>query len=389
MSLTNTSIGLLDLPFELRTQILSLLLPDLPTIECDVDYSHTGNSCPRKLCPQTWTPGVIASDCQFRSDGSECETAILRVCKQLHEEGTDYLYRRKTYKIHVFDYGIDFLSGGGELLALPLIPFHEMKELVIEVVGCGMTRTGTRLRDELAWICGLLRHHNVQLKKLRIDLGDWYWWMNSWDETLSEECAPPLPPHLDVLENDDCNAEAAAWEEGFESTFAYIISALKLLPVVDECTIPIPDIPTTRWPIRGPEDDPWDEGSDDDSSYEGITTWRKAPQHIHDLAKWYEEGIDGTYAFEEDLRLQRDRAGFAARLKHPRGGPDAPPDWDCGCEDCVEYFKEERRRDEERRREAEEFARNPEEGTRRELDRYLRCLRTGSWDLPAGEADVP
>ncbi|KAL8901471.1 MAG: hypothetical protein Q9207_005182 [Kuettlingeria erythrocarpa] len=341
MSPTNTPIGLLDLPFELRTQILSLLLPDLPTIECDSDYSPTGDGCPRKLCPQTWSPGDISSDYKFRSDSSKCETAILRVCKQLHEEGTDYLYRRKTYKIHVFAYGIDFLSGGGELLALPLIPFHEMKELVIEVVGCDMTRLGTRLRDELAWICGLLGYYKVHLKKLRIDLGDFNWWMDSWDETLSEECAPPPPPHfVSEIDNDDCNAEAAAWEEGFDSTFAYILSALKLLPVVDECTITIPNIPTTVYPTRGPDDDPCDDGSDDDGSYGGITTWDRAPQHIHDLAKWYEEGIDGTYAFEEDLRLQRDRAGFAARLKHPSGGPDAPPDWRCGCEDCVEYFKD-------------------------------------------------
>lgn len=337
---------LMDLPAELRIHILSFLLPDLPTIECDVDWSPTADSCPRDFPKSIWTPGVGPSVYKFRSDDEKCETAVLRACKQLHMEGTGYLYGLKTYKIHVFDFGVDFLNRAGIFLELPQIPFHEMKELIIEIFGCeDMAETGTRLRDNLMFLCGLLSHHNVHLKKLRIEFSPPRrdWWNTAWDETGSEECPPP---DFDIRKDNSCNAELAAWENGFYSTFEYITSPLALLPTVDECTVEVPVAYKTIRYVPDPEE--WHEESD--VRPVEILVPNAAKQHVLDWATWYQERIEGVYAFEEDWCLERDRAAFAYMLLHPHGGPSR----ECNCEDCVEHYKNLDSKTEESRRKFEE-----------------------------------
>ncbi|KAL8924357.1 MAG: hypothetical protein Q9208_004139 [Pyrenodesmia sp. 3 TL-2023] len=312
---TNTTVQLLDLPAELRTQILSFLLPDLPKIECDVGWSPTANGPPRDFPPSLWTPGPQQSAYRFRSDEEECHTAILRTCKRLHMDGASYLYRQKTYKIHVFDYGVDFLNKAGDFAALPQIPYHEMKELIIEIVDCDshMAKTGTRLRENLLLLCGLLSHHNVHLKKLRIQFSPAWsdWWNTTWDETESEECRPPA---FDETKDNSCNAELAAWECGFNSTFEYITSPLALLPTVDACTVEVSTAYKLKRRIPGPEE--LDEEGGDGRHVE-IFEPHPAKQHVLDWARWYRDRIDGTYAFEEDWSLKRAREEFADKLTHP------------------------------------------------------------------------
>ncbi|KAL8901472.1 MAG: hypothetical protein Q9207_005183 [Kuettlingeria erythrocarpa] len=343
-SSTNNNISpLLSLPAELRTHILSFLLPDLPTIECDAAWSPTTSGPPRNWpWPDgEWDAGLCRSVYQFRSDEEQCHTAVLSTCKLLHIDGTGYLYRCKTYKIHVFDHGFDFLTDAGGIRALPEIPFYEMKELVIEVEGCGIKETGCRLRENLVWVCGYLSHWKVQLKKLRIVFRDSWdpWWNTAWDETLSGEEA--RPPVVDDTKDNRFNAELGAWEDGFYSTFSWIISPLALLPVVDECIIDIPQ----EWK--------WSRYVGEDDTIVEMTEPCPAKQHVLDLAKWYEEGIDGTYAFEEDLRLERDRAQFLYRLKHLDGRADR----ECGCDGCVEHYKDvDRRAEEARRRDTGDFS---------------------------------
>lgn len=301
---TNTSFQLLNLPSELRTHILSYLLPDLPVIGCDIGWSPTADGPPRNFPVSIWTPGVAKSAYQFRSDDEKCQTAVMRACRLLYHDSVDYLYRLKTFKIDVFDYGIDFLTHARHLLTLPLVPFDEMKEFVIQIVGCDMAETGYRLRENLVWLCGLLSHRKVHLKKLKIEFSSYSdnWLGKAWDETESED---PKPPTINESVNNECNAELAAWENGFFSTFAYIISPLALLPIADECTIEVPERLGTK-------------------------------KHILDLARWYQEGIDGTYAFEDNWRLKQDRADFEYKLKHPNGSRNRK----CNCADCVEHYKE-------------------------------------------------
>ncbi len=156
-----------------------------------------------------------------------------------------------------------------------------------------------------------------------------------------EEEEARAPPVVDETKDNRFNAELGAWEEGCPSTFAWMISPLALLPVVEECVVEIPQ--EWRWSRYV--------GDEDDTVVE-MTEPQPAKQHVLDLAKWYEEGINGTYAFEEDVRLEQDRAEFLYRLEHPDGQPDR----ECGCDDCVEHYKEvDRLAEEARPRDAGDF----------------------------------
>ncbi|KAL8924356.1 MAG: hypothetical protein Q9208_004138 [Pyrenodesmia sp. 3 TL-2023] len=299
MAATKTLFPIFNLPSELRAHILSFLLPDVNPIQCDTHWSPTAEGPPRGCCPVTWEAGEGLSEYTFRSDGEPCQMAILRTCRCLFDDGMKQLYACKTYKAHVFDYGIDFLTEAGQLRALPQMPYRRMKEFVIQIMGCDMAETGDRLRANLVWLCGQLKQNNVRLSKLRIEFDLPLLWEKAWDQTEAED---PQPPIVDPRAINAYNADLAAWECGFYSTFAYILSALPMLPLVDECVIDVPER-------------------------------LREKQHVVDLARWYEEGIDGTYAFDEDNWIfQQDKEDFARRLK-------LDGRWrDCDCADCIAHF---------------------------------------------------
>ncbi|KAL8839215.1 MAG: hypothetical protein Q9170_001821 [Blastenia crenularia] len=294
------SLTICDLPTEIRIEIISYLLPDIPVIECDIGWSPNKNNPPHYWSPGQWsTCEPNGSLYDFRSDREPCSTTILRANKQLYEDGIWYLYANKTYKLSVFNYGFDFLTKYSFLDRLPEFPFHKVKEFVIQICGCGLYTTGYRLRANLVWLCGLLRDRKTHFQKLRIEfVGDDYW-EHAWD---IEEHTPP--DFSDRFNFGLPNADFIAWENCFPSTFAWIISPLaQLQSVADECVFDLPP------PLRG-------------------------KQHLRELAQWYVDGMNGKYAFEEDWLIERDKTAFQLERKHPEGEARK-----YGCDDCDELYK--------------------------------------------------
>ena len=280
---------IMDLPAELHTHILSFVLPDLPVIRCDMDWSPCADDPPRGCSPATWNGGWGRAAHDFRADREPCCTEILRVNNKLYQEGRRYLYGQKTYKISVFDFGFDFLDHLGFLEKLPPVPYHMMKEFVIQIAACSnLSETGYRLRSNLVWLCGLLAHEKIHFRKLRVEFQeqDRGSLLDScgltWDSEQSDQPFLPNPTsdsHYDLL-----NINLQAYEQGFPSTFAYVLSALAMLgPIAESCTVEVP------------------------------TVFREN-QHVVELAKWYEEGVNGTYPFDDNGVLRQDRAEFEYSL---------------------------------------------------------------------------
>ncbi|KAI4137558.1 MAG: hypothetical protein L6R39_007214 [Caloplaca ligustica] len=305
MTSTSSPFRIADLPAEIRTKIISFLLPDLPVIDHDSDWSPCCNNPPRMTSPGTWQALHEGAPYNFRSDQEPCYTAILRANKQLYEDGMQYLYRQKTFKFTVWDYGFDYLKECCQLAKLPELPYHEMKEFVIHIADVYIWETGFRLRENLVWICGLLRHHNIRFKSLKIefmDNGRTHRWSEAWDSADFEE--PGRPNRMGMYDWELPNLNYIAYDEWFPSTFAYMLTPLALLPKAESCVIEVP-------------------------------AELKGKQHILDLAKWYEEGIDGTYEFPDDPTFVADKAEFDYRLKHLDG-----PVPGCDCDECVSHFRQ-------------------------------------------------
>ncbi|KAI4240222.1 MAG: hypothetical protein L6R40_005251 [Gallowayella cf. fulva] len=173
---------------------------------------------------------------------------ILRVSRQLRQEGTAYLYHRKTFIITVYHTGFDFLKGSGQLQTLPNLPFYEMKEFVIRIPPHTLRTHGTRLRGSLVWLCGLLHQSGARFKKLRIDftdqLSEWDPWPKEvplWEYT--DDSPESIPTELLLNDEEEwyTNFEYLAWREGCYSTWEWLVSPLAMLSgVADKCIIDIP-----------------------------------------------------------------------------------------------------------------------------------------------------
>ena len=261
---------IMDLPYEIRAHILSFLLPDRKIIE--VEQSLVTAPPWRNSDPQHWYP---EADTVFwpRYDGDRCHTQILRANRQLYQEGFDYLYKQRAYKINIYGFGFEFLREGTQLDVLPPFPYPMVQEFIIYIdAGHGLPEMGHRLRTNLLRLCGLLKHHQIRFKKLTIEFASSRRWDKAWD--AEKESGLYLPEtvysfsmfHEAVYQD---NQELYARDWGFSSTFAWMITPIALLPTVGECTIKLP------LELRGD------------------------PKFV-DLAKWYEEGIDGRADFAED-----------------------------------------------------------------------------------------
>ncbi|KAL8692341.1 MAG: hypothetical protein Q9218_002615 [Villophora microphyllina] len=181
----------LDLPYELRIHTLSFLLPDRAVIGCD----------------------------------SYCHTQILHANKQLYKEGTNYLYRLKTFEIKIGNCAraaYDFLGEPLPLNKLPPLPYHEMKEFVIRVeANCSRSFIGNRMRDNRLRLCTLLKQHHVKFRKLKIVFSGSLWATTGLDEAMwiaMSQSALTYP-----------------------STFAFVMAPLYLIPAAKECTIELPE----------------------------------------------------------------------------------------------------------------------------------------------------
>ncbi|KAI4170933.1 MAG: hypothetical protein LQ343_004591 [Gyalolechia ehrenbergii] len=170
-----------------------------------------------------------------------------------------------------------------QLRELPPLPYSDIKEFVIAIAPCYQALTACRLRANLLWLCGLLRHNKVHFQRLKIEFDNTLWcdWNDAWDEAESDYIPLPL-----VYDNvfDLPNAEFTAYKQGFSSVFSWLISPLALLPTAGECMIELP------------------------AAFKG-------KRHFVDLAKWYEKGIDGTHEFGDHPFLQRDIEQFEQMRK--------------------------------------------------------------------------
>ncbi|KAL8931705.1 MAG: hypothetical protein Q9211_006784 [Gyalolechia sp. 1 TL-2023] len=278
MSSAISPLTILDLPTEIRTYILSFLLPDLPTIQCDIEWSHLANDPPKNRSPLHWEPYSEDAPYEFRSDKEPCSLAILRANRKLYADGKRHLYGGKTYKLNIHNYGFDFLSQSDQLRELPPLPYSEIKDFVIAIAPCYEALTAVRLRANLLWLCGLLRHHQVHFNRLKIEFDETLWCglTESWDGAESDVIpTPQVEDNVLGLPN----ADFVAHEQGFSSVFAWLISPVALLPTAGECTIALP------------------------AAF-------RAKRHVVDLAQWYEKGIDGTHDLGAHWCLQRDLEEF-------------------------------------------------------------------------------
>ncbi|KAL8732962.1 MAG: hypothetical protein Q9166_002360 [cf. Caloplaca sp. 2 TL-2023] len=315
---------LLDLPYDMRERVLSHVLPSVPEIDCDTEYSPCLD-IPRNCCPYSYETIRKTSDYSFfRSyDGDGYSPQILRVNRQLSEEGIAYLYRRKIFIITIYNTGYDFLKASGQLETLPPLPYHEIKEFVIRIMPRTLPTEGDRARWYLLWLCGLIQEQKVHFKNLRIDFTDQI--SGRWEpqEPNPEDPwdAPPRKPvpiweYIDdkpenvppEFTNDDyprrVNFDYIAWNEGFDSSIAWLASPLRMLSGVADAVVV--DLP--RSCVGKP--------------------------HYEELNLWYEEGLSGRFSFDEDDRILRDcRWNF----KHPYGPKENCED---GCEECIEHTKQ-------------------------------------------------
>lgn len=281
MASTTAPSKIFTLPSELRAQILSYLLPTWLIIEPD-GWSSTAQGPPCGVSPTDWYPGHERVISGIWNHGEKFHTEI---------------------RLELNPFGFDFLNESGPLQQLPPLPYHEIKEFMIDLGGYEFPKMALRFRQNLLWLCGLLRQHQIHFKKLKIEiLGSDYRssWNELWDSTISE------PPEYDPDDADIFyNVDIIASQEGFKSTLAYLLTPLALIPVATECSITLP-------------------GS------------LKENEDAVGLAKEYEECIDGTSPFDEsDWCFQRDLKHFEWMKTHPEGASSQ-----CECADCKEYFEE-------------------------------------------------
>ena len=161
--------------------------------------------------------------------------------RQISAEAKDYLYYTRTFVIDVYQYGFDFLKISGPLEYLPPLPYGLMKEFVIRIMPENLPTAGTQVHSNLLQLCGLIDQHKIHFRKLRIEC------MSKTDQFISfwEEDDAMLgsdwPPEISDERWDQPNIDYLAWECDFGSSFAYLISPLRLLyGVADEVVIQLP-----------------------------------------------------------------------------------------------------------------------------------------------------
>ncbi|KAL8650584.1 MAG: hypothetical protein Q9226_005089 [Calogaya cf. arnoldii] len=317
---SNHLFRLLDLPTELRTHILSYLLPSGSTITCSKEHSPHYDRIPLNCSPHSWIISNEASSYSFEraSHDDAFSPQILRVNRQLHAEGTAYLYNQKTYVLAVYTSGFDFLKLSSQLSSLPILPYNSIKHFIIEIQPTILPLFGENLYRNLLWLCSLIRQSNIHFKSLTIEFTD----QQSGQYIRiddNDECSGPLFREIPIWEYTtdsassippstltDChgthqNFEYVAWEEGYYSSFARLISPLQLLSAVtDKASINVP------WSCEGKE------------------------SYLR-LKEWYEEGLEGKYPFDEDGIIVRE---CVSKAKHANG-PVAFCEEECL--ECMEY----------------------------------------------------
>lgn len=150
-----TESTLMGLPLEVRAKILGYLLPNLSEIKVFDGYYDGFNAVNRNWYAEAMEDANVEDDrnitqrvasmVQFRDDGAQCHTAILRVNRQLYIDGTAIMYNR-AFRAVITARGITFLKfrfpsarerhNTDVILApgdLQYFPFHLAKQIQIEI----------------------------------------------------------------------------------------------------------------------------------------------------------------------------------------------------------------------------------------------------------------
>ncbi|KAI4240221.1 MAG: hypothetical protein L6R40_005250 [Gallowayella cf. fulva] len=233
---------ILDLPLELRFEILSYLLPSQSDISTPVSWDE-------RYGWDTWDP----------KDPTPCP-GILLVNRQLYHEGISCLYAINSFHVTVTPTRCSFLNDENLVIywlhRQPRFRYDAMKEFVIKIQSGDIPWTVDNLRNELIRLCRCFHFNNVHFRKLRIEfpeplgpLREDYWGM-TWEHTWSDawDAAEPKDWDLvpDVFEDDEggfvTHHETAAYRKGTPSTFAWILCVFATLPALaDQCIIKVPD----------------------------------------------------------------------------------------------------------------------------------------------------
>lgn len=294
---------ILDLPLELRFEILSYLLPSQSDISTPVSWDE-------RYGWDTWDP----------KDPTPCP-GILLVNRQLYHEGISCLYAINSFHVTVTPTRCSFLNDENLVIywlhRQPRFRYDAMKEFVIKIQSGDIPWTVDNLRNELIRLCRCFHFNNVHFRKLRIEfpeplgpLREDYWGM-TWEHTWSDawDAAEPKDWDLvpDVFEDDEggfvTHHETAAYRKGTPSTFAWILCVFATLPALaDQCIIKVPD------------------------SLQDKT-------HMLEIAQHYEKVLDGRVEIseKEEWCLKAD----AFDVSHDGCGAS----YDCGCQICMKMSK--------------------------------------------------
>ncbi|KAL8993125.1 MAG: hypothetical protein Q9169_006581 [Polycauliona sp. 2 TL-2023] len=253
------SFRFMDLPGETRANIFHYLLPNLPVIDCDTDWTPNGEGPPRHCDPYKHETDNWISNYNYQkfSDEDPYTAQILRVNRQIYAEAFAYLYTRKTFVITVYRYGFDFLKHAGQLeilpnitydeKTLPEIPYNAMKEFVIRIDPNDIRQAGQQLRRNLIRLCGLLAEKGVHFKKLRMAcMSEPVAWSEFWCSCsplwqYPDHAPEIIPPEISDDEWNHRNFDHEAWEYGYSSSLAYLLGPLQMLSnIADEAVIEFP-----------------------------------------------------------------------------------------------------------------------------------------------------
>ncbi|KAI4254421.1 MAG: hypothetical protein L6R42_007196 [Xanthoria sp. 1 TBL-2021] len=160
----------------------------------------------------------------------------------------------------IYQFGIDFLKEAGPLDVLPPLPYTGTKKNR-DSNSAVLPRAGSQVRKNLIRICGLLYQNGIYFRKLRIEFmtyGDDYDVGAAWEfsddgadngehgyvyelwEAKDDE-PDNISPEISHARWQHQNFEWVAWNEGWGSRLAYLMSPLLMLAgVADEVVVQIP-----------------------------------------------------------------------------------------------------------------------------------------------------
>lgn len=165
--------SLLQLPFELRTYVLRYLLPNQPTIDPDLKTSESYRRRNWMIGDPSWASRgkQPKTPCSYCLDGDECHTAILRVNRQLHGEGTDIMYHHRNFVINLSRRRISFLrwtSHTENLQQMPAFHYGSAGKITIRVIPFGDYTSGHRYANNLTDMCNTINCATSSLQMLQV-----------------------------------------------------------------------------------------------------------------------------------------------------------------------------------------------------------------------------